>query len=101
MKIYVRQVTDEDTQQRVICGFVEFEDDNSNIMRINENPIELTNGGEIFISSAYDKETKNISVFAREKEIHIFTGFFNWDYIATNFAFRSVDGVFTELFFEK
>jgi hypothetical protein len=72
MKINVGQVIDEATQERIVT-----------------------------ISSTYENSTKNISIFAREENNDVFRAVFNWDYIATGFAFRSIDGVFTEFFFEK
>jgi hypothetical protein len=103
MKIYVRQVIDEENQKRVICGFVEFsyQGENSNNMFIDEISVKLIDEKELFFSAAYEKETKNTSVFAREDEYHIFTAIFNWDYVATCFAFRATNGTLTELFFEK
>jgi hypothetical protein len=103
MKINVGQVINEETQERVVCGFVEFgfSEEQPEIMFIEEEGIKLQNGNNLIFSSAFDSLTKNTSVFVREEESHVFRAFFNWDYVATGFAFRSVDGVLTELFFEK
>jgi hypothetical protein len=103
MKINVGQVIDEETQERVVCGFVEFSssEEEPKIMFVDEKEVKLANGSVLTFSSTYEKSTKHISVFAREQDCHVFRAVFNWDYIATGFAFRSVDGIFTELFFEK
>ena len=103
MKINVGLVLDVNTQERVVCGSLDFDSthERPQIMFIDEKAVKLPNGKELIFSSTYEKSTENISIFARENDHHVFTAIFSWNYIATCFAFRLTDGTFTEIFLEK
>jgi hypothetical protein len=103
MRIAILQVLDHDSQTRVDCGVVEFvpEVGRHKAMVIEEAAVKVANDKVLYLSSAYDCGNKNISVFVKEGETHVFTAMFHWHNVAPYFAFRLTDGTFTEFYFEK
>jgi hypothetical protein len=94
---------DEDTQERITCGKVEFKysPDQPKILYLDKEMIEVAGGKKLFFSATYEMLSENVSVFIKEDELHTFTAVFNWSYAGTYFAFRLSDSVFTELYFTQ
>ena len=102
MEIGVSQVLEltEGEEERIVYGTVKLSasPEEPGVLFLDKEDLEVSGAKKLFFSATYDTSTKNVSIFVKEDDWHIFTGVFSWTYPGTYFAFRLSDGVFTEMY---